>query len=108
MTERFLVTGAMGCIGAWTVKRLAEVGVPVWTYDLPGSGHRLKLIMDEGTLSQVSVIAGDITDFAHFEQVVVDTEVTTCLRSCLMKPEHHQWLDRIWSILLQVQDQLDA
>lgn len=43
-----------------------------------------------------------------YPQVVVDTEATTCLRSCLMKPEHQQWLDRIWAILLQVQDQLDT
>ena len=34
MPERFLVTGALGCIGAWTVKRLVDEGVPVWTYDL--------------------------------------------------------------------------
>ena len=41
-----------------------------------------------------------------YPQVAVDTDVTTCLRSCLMKPEHQQWLDRIWAILLQVQDRL--
>lgn len=43
-----------------------------------------------------------------YPQVVVDSDVTTCLRSCLMKPEHNQWLDRIWSILLQVQGQLET
>ncbi|HUP54008.1 MAG TPA: hypothetical protein VM408_00770 [Methylomirabilota bacterium] len=26
--ERFLVTGALGCIGAWTVRQLARDGVP--------------------------------------------------------------------------------
>ncbi len=36
MAERFLVTGALGCIGAWAVKHLVDEGVPVWTYDLPG------------------------------------------------------------------------
>lgn len=76
MSERFLVTGAMGCIGAWTVKQLVEAGVPVWTYDLPGSGHRLRLILDDDGLGRVTTIAGDITDFAHFEQVVVDNGIT--------------------------------
>jgi tyrosine decarboxylase/aspartate 1-decarboxylase len=29
----------------------------------------------------------------------VDQETITCLRSTLMKPEHSEWLDRIWMIL---------
>lgn len=28
-----------------------------------------------------------------------DRDTVTCLRSVLMKPEHHQWVDRIWEIL---------
>lgn len=28
-----------------------------------------------------------------------DQETVTCLRSCLMKPEHLDWLDRIWQVL---------
>ncbi|MEM7554930.1 MAG: aminotransferase class I/II-fold pyridoxal phosphate-dependent enzyme [Cyanobacteria bacterium P01_A01_bin.84] len=31
-----------------------------------------------------------------------DEEYITCLRSCLMKPEHLKWLDEIWQILDQV------
>ena len=76
MAERFLVTGAFGCIGAWTVKRLVEAGIPVWTYDLPGSGHRLKLILDDDALAQVNLVAGDITDFELFKQTVVDNGIT--------------------------------
>ena len=30
-----------------------------------------------------------------------DQEKTTCLRACLMKPEHLDWIDRIWSALDQ-------
>ena len=28
-----------------------------------------------------------------------DRDTIVCLRSVLMKPEHHAWVDRIWSIL---------
>ena len=28
-----------------------------------------------------------------------DRETVTCLRSVLMKPEHLDWLERIWNIL---------
>ena len=29
-----------------------------------------------------------------------DEETVTCLRSCLMKPEHEDWIDRIWDIIV--------
>jgi hypothetical protein len=32
-----------------------------------------------------------------------DTEMVTCLRSVLMKPDHLAWLDRIWEIIQEVQ-----
>ncbi len=38
---------------------------------------------------------------AHMEP---DRDTITCLRSVLMKPEHREWLDAIWSILDQAAD----
>jgi nucleoside-diphosphate-sugar epimerase len=74
--ERFLITGALGCIGSWAVKRLLAAGLPVWTYDLPGSDHRLRLVLDDEQRAQVSMIAGDITDQAAFERAVADNGIT--------------------------------
>jgi len=34
-----------------------------------------------------------------WEGVALDTEQAACLRSCLMKPEHHEWLDPLWHLL---------
>lgn len=31
--------------------------------------------------------------------VIFDQPNVTCLRSCLMKPEHYDWVERIWNIL---------
>jgi UDP-glucuronate 4-epimerase len=76
MSERFLVTGALGCIGAWTVKHLVDQGVPVWTYDLLGTPHRLRLILDDHGLAQVTMIAGDITDADGFGRAVADHGIT--------------------------------
>src|SRR3712207_3992833 len=75
-SEHFLVTGALGCIGAWTVKRLLDDGVAVTTYDLPGEPRRLRLIMDEDALAGVHFVAGDITDAEAFERTVVDNGIT--------------------------------
>lgn len=75
-SERFLVTGALGCVGSWAVKRLLEAGSQVWTYDLPGSDHRLRLILRDEQLSQVTQIAGDITDQDAFERAVAENGIT--------------------------------
>ncbi len=75
-SDRFLVTGALGCIGAWTVKRLVDEGTPVWAYDLGSSRHRLQLIMDDAALSRVNFLSGDITDFDAFERAVADNGIT--------------------------------
>ncbi|MCE1248321.1 MAG: aminotransferase class I/II-fold pyridoxal phosphate-dependent enzyme [Firmicutes bacterium] len=35
--------------------------------------------------------------------VEFDEPYVTCLRSCLMKPEHDEWIDRIWRIIEEIQ-----
>ncbi|MDQ2814496.1 MAG: NAD-dependent epimerase/dehydratase family protein [Actinomycetota bacterium] len=42
--ERFLVTGAAGCIGAWAVRLLLDQGVPVVASDLSPDLRRFQLI----------------------------------------------------------------
>ena len=44
MSERFLVTGAMGCLGSWAVKRLVAEGVAVTTFDIDHNPYRMRLI----------------------------------------------------------------
>jgi glutamate/tyrosine decarboxylase-like PLP-dependent enzyme len=36
---------------------------------------------------------------SKWKDIVWDQEYLTCVRSCLMKPEHLDWLDNIWEIL---------
>ncbi len=39
----------------------------------------------------------------HWPQLEFDTDTVTCLRSCLMKPEHLQWLPEIWIRIQQLE-----
>jgi nucleoside-diphosphate-sugar epimerase len=55
---RFLVTGAYGCIGAWTVAELVREGRDVVTFDLSSEPRRLRLLIDD----EVPHVAGDIAD----------------------------------------------
>ena len=56
--ERFLVTGALGCIGAWTCAVLAEEGAEVVGFDLGTDARRLRLATD----AEIPVVHGDIAD----------------------------------------------
>lgn len=78
-TERFLITGGLGCIGAWAVNSLLEEGVDVWSYDLPGSRHRLELVMDAARIAKLNTVDGDITDQVAFERTVVENGITHIL-----------------------------
>jgi nucleoside-diphosphate-sugar epimerase len=79
VAQRFLVTGALGCIGSWAVKRLVDEGVAVTTYDLPGDPYRMRLIMDDEAIARVDFAEGDITDEVRFEEVVRDRGITNII-----------------------------
>jgi UDP-glucuronate 4-epimerase len=70
--ERFLVTGALGCIGAWTCAVLAEAGVRVVGYDLGTDDRRLRLASD----IPIEVVRGDVTDLAALAQTLDDHGIT--------------------------------
>jgi nucleoside-diphosphate-sugar epimerase len=72
LSERFLVTGALGCIGAWTCAVLAEEGVEVVGYDLGEDRSRLRLATDE----HVEVVRGDIVDRAALDRVLDERGIT--------------------------------
>lgn len=76
MSESWLVTGALGCIGAWIVRTLAREGVPVATFDLGDDPSRLRLIMEPDELDRVSLVRGDVTDLGALCRALDDHEVT--------------------------------
>jgi nucleoside-diphosphate-sugar epimerase len=78
-SERFLVTGALGCVGAWTVRELAREGTPVIGFDLGRNTRRLAQILEPGELERVPLIAGDITDLPALERVLDEHGITNVI-----------------------------
>jgi UDP-glucuronate 4-epimerase len=76
MPERWLVTGALGCIGAWTIKTLLDDGADVVGYDVGDDTQRLALIMPPEELARVRLEQGDITDLSALELVIDEHEIT--------------------------------
>jgi nucleoside-diphosphate-sugar epimerase len=74
--ERFLVTGALGCIGAWTVRELVREGVPVVAFDVGRDTRRLALVMTPDELALVTFVIGDITDLDALERALDDHDIT--------------------------------
>lgn len=60
MAEKFLVTGANGCIGAWVVKLLCAEGTDVVAFDLQVDEHRHRLI-NSGGIPDVQWKFGNLT-----------------------------------------------
>ena len=62
LSERVLVTGALGCVGAWAVKAVLENGDEPVGYDLGDATHRLELILSPDERAGLTLVRGDITD----------------------------------------------
>ena len=60
MSEKFLVTGANGCIGAWVVKQLLEQDIEVTAFDLKADEHR-HLLINNGSMPKANWAFGDLT-----------------------------------------------
>jgi len=48
------------------------------------------------------------TDFLDdsWGDITVDSDSITCMRSCLMKPEHEEWMDEIWMLIDKITNEI--
>lgn len=76
MTKRYLVTGGMGCLGAWTLFHLVQRGASVVCFDLSEDRHRLDLLLPPAAQAQITFVKGDLTDGAQVARVVAEHAVT--------------------------------
>jgi len=74
--ERTLVTGALGCLGAWTIKALLDLGEEPVGYDLGGDDVRLRLVLDEDERTRVKLVEGDVTDADSLGSALDEHDVT--------------------------------
>lgn len=72
MSERWLVTGALGCIGAWTCATLVRDGQPVTAFDLGDNLSRLRLVMSPQEIDGIDFVRGDITDPEQVDAAFAD------------------------------------
>jgi UDP-glucuronate 4-epimerase len=84
--HRTLVTGALGCLGAWTVKALLDLGEEPVGFDLPGSDDaRLRLVLSEADRDRVTLVEGDITDAGAVGSAIDDHAITNVVHLAAMQ-----------------------
>jgi nucleoside-diphosphate-sugar epimerase len=75
LPDTALVTGALGCIGAWTVKALLDEGAPVVAFDLGENRSRLELVLSAEEIERVAFVQGDVTDLTALERALDEHEI---------------------------------
>jgi glutamate/tyrosine decarboxylase-like PLP-dependent enzyme len=82
-----------------------ELDIVVWAPQAPtasGISRQARRSFDAAARRDLHLALMDLPGSLlarHWPQVSFDTKSVTCLRSCLMKPEHFDWKERIWAIL---------
>lgn len=71
-----MVTGAMGCVGAWTVRELVLRGLDVVAFDRSTDRRRLSLVMSDEELQGVAFVAGDLVELDSLNDTVKSENVT--------------------------------
>ncbi|MCB9150671.1 MAG: NAD(P)-dependent oxidoreductase [Caldilineaceae bacterium] len=74
--EKFMITGSMGCIGAWVLRNLINEGVQVVATDLATTPTRPGLLLSDEELAQVTWASLDVTDLKAVRGTVEQHEVT--------------------------------
>jgi UDP-glucuronate 4-epimerase len=74
--ERFLVTGALGCIGAWVVRRLLDEGSAVVGLDLGTDRGRLAALLSEDELRALRLLRVDVAERASVERALDEHGIT--------------------------------
>jgi UDP-glucuronate 4-epimerase len=82
--ERWLVTGARGCIGAWCCRQLVREGHRVVGFDLGDERHRAELIMNPDELEAINYIRGDIADLEAIERALSREGITHAIHLAAM------------------------
>jgi UDP-glucuronate 4-epimerase len=75
LAERVLVTGALGCLGAWVARCVIDDGDEIVGFDLGADRGRLELVLGDDETA-VTVVKGDITDLAAVEGALDEHTIT--------------------------------
>ena len=76
MNNTYLITGALGCIGAWTLHHLVKAGKKAVSFDLNDNRQRLDLLLTAEEQQAITFVKGDLTNTAQVLEVFELQKIT--------------------------------
>lgn len=74
--RRYLVTGGMGCLGAWTLYHLVQREHSAVSFDLSDNRSRLNLLLTPSEQNAITFVQGDLSDFTQVRAAIQDHQIT--------------------------------
>ena len=76
MADTYLVTGGMGCIGAWTLAHLQRSGKRAVNFDQSADRHRIDWLMSAEEQGEITFVQGDLRDSQVVKTVFAEHRIT--------------------------------
>ncbi|MCY3781242.1 MAG: NAD(P)-dependent oxidoreductase [Chloroflexi bacterium] len=76
MADTYLVTGGMGCIGAWTLYHLQQSGKRAVNFDASADRQRIDWLMSAEEQGSISFVQGDLRDSEMVKAVFAEHDVS--------------------------------
>ena len=76
MSDTYLVTGGMGCIGAWALYYLTQSGKKAVNFDQSRDCHRLDWLMSAEEQERIEFVSGDLRDAEAVKAVFAEHGIT--------------------------------
>ena len=76
MADTYLVTGGMGCIGAWALYYLCRAGKKAVNFDQSTDRHRLDWLMSAEEQAAITFVQGDLRDTDALKAVFAEHGIT--------------------------------
>lgn len=76
MAHTYLVTGGMGCIGAWALYYLRRAGKRAVNFDQSSDRHRLDWLMSAEEQQDIAFVQGDLRDTDSLKAVFAQHKIT--------------------------------
>ena len=76
MADTYLVTGGMGCIGAWSLYHLQRAGLKAVNFDQSRDRHRVDWLLSADEQADITFVQGDLRDTDAVKAVFAEHGIT--------------------------------